>query len=84
MLQKFSALLGSTRFVARNAVRIWKRLAVSVVIGLATIGTGIAMESAKIVTEDVVEEHNGVYGGKWHIVSPEGFDLPEGLGVSEG
>ena len=32
-----------------------------------------------MVTEDVVEEHNGVYGGKWHIVSPEGFDLPEGL-----
>lgn len=37
------------------------------------------MESAKMVMEDVVEEHNGVYGGKWHIVSPEGFDLPEGL-----
>lgn len=32
-----------------------------------------------MVTEDVVEEHNGVYGSKWHIVSPEGFDLPEGL-----
>lgn len=37
------------------------------------------MENEKIVTEDVVEEHNGVYGGKWHIVSAEGFDLPEGL-----
>ena len=36
------------------------------------------MEDAKMVMEDVVEEHNGVYGGKWHIVSPEGFDLPEG------
>ena len=47
--------------------------------GLITIGTGTAMENAKMVTEDVVEEHNGVYGGKWHIVSPEGFDLPEGL-----
>ena len=32
-----------------------------------------------MVDEDVVEEHNGVYGAKWHIVSPEGFDLPEGL-----
>ena len=37
------------------------------------------MEDAKMVAEDVVEEHNGVYDGKWHIVSPEGFDLPEGL-----
>ena len=37
------------------------------------------MEEMKIVTEDVIEEHNGVYGGKWHIVSLEGFDLPEGL-----
>ena len=26
-----------------------------------------------------IDEHNGVYGGKWHIVSQEGFDLPEGL-----
>ena len=32
-----------------------------------------------MIEEDVIEEHNGVYGGKWHIVSPEGFDLPEGL-----
>lgn len=32
-----------------------------------------------MIAEDVIEEHNGVYGGKWHIVSPEGFDLPEGL-----
>ena len=30
-----------------------------------------------MIDEDVVEEHNGVYGGKWHIVSHEGFDLPE-------
>jgi hypothetical protein len=33
----------------------------------------------KMVAEDVVEEHNGLYGGKWHIISHEGFDLPEGL-----
>ena len=32
-----------------------------------------------MITDEVAEEHNGVYGGKWHIVSPEGFDLPEGL-----
>ena len=32
-----------------------------------------------MVVEDVVEEYNGVYCGKWHIISPEGFDLPEGL-----
>ena len=32
-----------------------------------------------MIAEDVVEEHNGIYGGKWNIVSPEGFDLPEGL-----
>lgn len=32
-----------------------------------------------MVVEDVVEEYNGVYSGKWHIISPEGFDLPEGL-----
>lgn len=37
------------------------------------------MENANMMAEDVVEEHNGVYGGKWHIVSPEGFYLPEGL-----
>ena len=47
--------------------------------GLATIGTGTAIENSKTVKEDVVEEHNGVYGGKWHIVSPEGFELSEGL-----
>ena len=35
--------------------------------------------NSNIVIEDVVEEHNGVYGDKWHIISPEGFDLPEGL-----
>lgn len=32
-----------------------------------------------MIAEDVIEENNGDYGGKWHIVSPEGFDLPEGL-----
>ena len=37
------------------------------------------MENEKMVSEDIIEEHNGVYGGKWHIVSPKGFDLPEGL-----
>ena len=37
------------------------------------------MEDTKMIAEDVVEEHNGVYGGKWHIVSLEGFELPEGL-----
>lgn len=37
------------------------------------------MEDTKVIAEDVVEEHNGVYGRKWHIISPEGFDLPEGL-----
>ena len=36
------------------------------------------MEDKKKFEDDVVEEHNGVYGGKWHIVSTEGFDLPEG------
>ena len=29
--------------------------------------------------EDAIEEHNGVYGNKWHITTQEGFDLPEGL-----
>ena len=37
------------------------------------------MEDTKMIAEDVIEERNGVYGDKWHIVSPEGFDLPEGL-----
>ena len=32
-----------------------------------------------MIAEDVIEEHNGVYNGKWHIVSPEGFYLPEGM-----
>ncbi len=32
-----------------------------------------------MMTKDVVAEHNGVYSGIWHIVSHEGFDLPEGL-----
>ena len=27
------------------------------------------MEDVKKIEEDVIEEHNGVYGGKWHIVS---------------
>ena len=34
---------------------------------------------AKMNEKDIIEEHNGVYNGKWHIVSPEGFDLKEGL-----
>ena len=38
-----------------------------------------AMEDTRMIEEDVIEEHNGVYGGKWHIVSTEGFELPEGL-----
>ena len=42
------------------------------------------MEYTKVIEEDVVEEHNGVYGDKWHIVSPEGFDLPEGLEYLKG
>ncbi len=37
------------------------------------------MEDTKMIAEDVIEEHNFIYGGKWHIVSPEGFELPEGL-----
>ena len=28
--------------------------------------------------EDEINEYNGVYNGKWHIISPEGFDFPEG------
>ena len=36
------------------------------------------MKFTKIIAEDVIEKHNGVYGKKWHIFSPEGFDLPEG------
>ncbi len=51
---------------------------------MITIGTGRAMENSKMVKEDVVEEHNGVYGGKWYIVSPEGFDLQEGLEYLKG
>ena len=42
------------------------------------------MENAKMVDEDIVKEHNGVYDDKWHIVSPEGFDLPEGLTYLKG
>ena len=49
------------------------------IIGLDNIRGCNAMENSIMVEEDVVEEYNGVYGGKWHIVSSEGFDLPEGL-----
>ena len=45
-----------------------------IIAGLSIIGTGTAMENAQIMTEDVVEEHNGVYSDKWYIVSPKGFD----------
>lgn len=38
-----------------------------------------AMEDIKMITNDVIKDHNGVYGGKWNIVTNEGFDLPEGL-----
>ena len=37
------------------------------------------MEEEKMTAEDIIEEHNGIYDGKWHIISPEGFDLPEGM-----
>ena len=37
------------------------------------------LSTIKMVTEDIIEEHNGVYCGKWHIVSLEGFALPEGV-----
>ena len=33
----------------------------------------------EIYEEELFEEHNGVYNGKWHIVTSEGFALPEGL-----
>ncbi len=42
------------------------------------------MQDTEMIAEDIVEEHNGVYDGKWHIVSPEGFDLPEGLEYLKG
>lgn len=48
-------------------------------VGTTMIEGSNAMGDTKMIAEDVIEEHNGVYGGKWHIVSPEGFDLPEGL-----
>ena len=35
------------------------------------------MEDIKLIAEDIIEENNGVYGCKWLIVSPEGFDLPK-------
>ena len=31
------------------------------------------------MTYNILEEHNGVYDEKWHIISSEGFLLPEGL-----
>ena len=37
---------------------------------------------AKMNEEDIIEEHNGVYNGKWNTVSPEGFYLKEGLDIS--
>ena len=37
------------------------------------------MEDIQMIQEDIFEEHNSIYGVKWHIVSIEGFDLPEGL-----
>ena len=37
------------------------------------------LSTIKMVTKDIIEEHNGVYCGKWHIVSLEGFALPEGV-----
>lgn len=40
---------------------------------------GIAIENKKMIAAEVLEEYNGVYGGKWHIISPEGFDFPERL-----
>lgn len=36
------------------------------------------MKDLKMVEDDVVKYHNGVYSDKWHLISPEGFDLPEG------
>ena len=46
---------------------------------MATVGNGKVVENEKMIAEDVVVEYNGVYNGKWHIISPQGFDLPEGL-----
>ena len=37
------------------------------------------METQKNISEEILIEHNGVYDDKWHIISPEGFHLPEGL-----
>lgn len=48
-------------------------------VGTTMIEDSSAMDDTKMIAEDVIEEHNGVYDGKWHIVSPEGFYLPEGL-----
>ena len=43
------------------------------------IGGSGALEDIKMITDDVIKDHNGVYGGKWNIVTNEGFDLPEGM-----
>lgn len=48
-------------------------------IGATMIEGSGSMEDTKMTVEDAVEEHNGVYSGKCHIVSQEGFELPEGL-----
>ena len=37
------------------------------------------MKETKMLQEDIIEEHNDLYNGKWHIISQEGFDLKEGL-----
>ena len=42
---------------------------------MTAIGSSNAMEDMKIIVGDVAEEHNGVYNGKWNIISPEGFSL---------
>ena len=47
-------------------------------VGLVSMENGIAMDDTNVFSENVVDEYNGIYCGKWHIVSPEGY-LPEGL-----
>ena len=32
-----------------------------------------------MILEAAIPEHNGVYNGKWHITSLEGFNLKEGI-----
>ena len=51
---------------------------------MVSMENGIEMEDTKIIAGDIIEEHNGVYNGKWHIASPEGFDLPEGMEYLKG